>query len=67
LSPWHGKLQGVALAGEDAWRLAPALAELGISRCATPGDLQSPDVTWHNGGIHPLHALAFQQTQESSR
>lgn len=67
LSPWKGKLQGAALAGEEAWRLAPALAELGISRCAVPGELQSPDVTWHNGGIHPLRALVAQQTQGSSR
>jgi hypothetical protein len=66
LSPWKGRLQGAALAGEDAWRLAPALAGLGISRCAAPGELQSPDVTWHNGGIHPLRALV-QQTQGSSR
>jgi hypothetical protein len=67
LSPWKGKLQGAALAGEDAWRLAPALAELGLSRFAVPGELQSPDVTWHNGGIHPLRALVSQQTQGSSR
>ncbi|HET9229107.1 MAG TPA: acyl-CoA reductase, partial [Thermoanaerobaculia bacterium] len=67
LSPWKGRLQGAALAGEEAWRLAPALAGLGISRCAVPGELQSPDVTWHNGGIHPLRALAAQQTQGSSR
>lgn len=69
LVPWRGKLQGAALAGEDAWRLAPALAGLGISRCAMPGELQSPDVTWHNGGIHPLRALVLppQQTQGSSR
>ncbi len=66
LAPWNGRLQGAALAGEDAWRLAPALAGLGISRCAAPGELQSPDVTWHNGGIHPLRALV-QQTQGSSR
>lgn len=66
LAPWRGRLQGAALAGEDAWRLAPALAGLGISRCAAPGELQSPDVTWHNGGIHPLRALV-QQTQGSSR
>jgi hypothetical protein len=32
-----------------------------------PGELQSPDVTWHNGGIHPLLALVSQQTQGSSR
>jgi hypothetical protein len=69
LAPWRGRLQGAALAGEDAWRLAPALADLGISRCAAPGELQSPDVTWHNGGIHPLRALVLppQQTQGSSR
>jgi hypothetical protein len=65
LASWKGKLQGAALAGEDAWRLAPALAGLGISRCAAPGELQSPDVTWYNGGIHPLRSLALppQQTQ----
>jgi hypothetical protein len=69
LAPWKGRLQGAALAGEDAWRLAPALAAFGISRCAAPGELQSPDVTWHNGGIHPLRALVPppQQTQGSSR
>jgi hypothetical protein len=47
------------LAGEDAWSLEPRLRELGISRCAAPGELQSPDATWHNGGIDPLEALGF--------
>jgi len=58
LQPWRGRLQGAALAGDDAWRLESALRELGISRCAAPGELQSPDATWHNGGIDPLEALA---------
>jgi len=58
LGSWRGRLQGAALAGEDGWRLEPALTSLGISRCAPPGDLQSPDATWHNGGIDPLAALA---------
>jgi hypothetical protein len=58
LAPWRGRLQGAALAGEEAWRLARPLARLGISRCAPPGELQSPDATWHNGGIDPLEALA---------
>jgi hypothetical protein len=58
LAPWRGRLQGAALAGPAAWRLAPRLAELGISRCAAPGDLQSPDAAWHNGGIDPLVALS---------
>jgi hypothetical protein len=58
LEPWRGRLQGAALAGEGAWRLEPALTGLGISRCAPPGELQSPDATWHNGGVNPLEALA---------
>jgi len=57
LAPWAGRLQGAALAGEDAWRLQPELESLGVSRCAAPGHLQAADATWHNGGIHPLEAL----------
>jgi hypothetical protein len=73
LVPWAGRIQGVALAGEEAWRLAPRLAELGVSRFAPPGELQSPDAAWHNGGIHPLAALSGQPSgisrpfQETSR
>jgi hypothetical protein len=58
LAPWRDHLQGAALAGAAAWSLAPRLAALGISRFAAPGDLQSPDASWHNGGIDPLAALA---------
>lgn len=58
LAPWRGRLQGAALAGEDAWHLEPRLLELGISRRARPGELQSPGASWHNGGIDPLLALA---------
>lgn len=58
LSPWRGRLQGAALAGEDAWNLRPELEGSGISRCAAPGELQSPDARWHNGGIDPLEALS---------
>lgn len=57
LTPWAGQLQGAALAGRDAWKIAPELEGLGISRCAAPGALQSPDARWHNGGIDPLEAL----------
>jgi hypothetical protein len=57
LEPWAGRLQGVALAGEAAWRLRPALEALGVCRCAPPGALQTPDALWHNGGLHPLEAL----------
>ena len=67
LQPWRGRLQGAALAGKDAWRLEPALAELGISRCAAPGELQSPDATWHNGGINPLEALATSRPSPARR
>jgi hypothetical protein len=58
LSPWRGRLQGAALAGNAAWALAASLEKLGISRCAAPGELQSPDALWHNGGVHPLEVLA---------
>lgn len=57
LAPWAGRLQGAALAGGEAWRLAGPLARLGFSRFAAPGELQSPDASWHNGGIDPLAAL----------
>jgi hypothetical protein len=66
LAPWQGRLQGAALAGPAAWRLAPRLAALGISRCAAPGELQSPDAAWHNGGIDPLEALGKSGQQELS-
>jgi hypothetical protein len=57
LAPWRGRLQGAALAGEEAWALEPRLVQLGLSRFAAPGSLQSPDATWTNGGIDALAAL----------
>ena len=57
LAPWRDRLQGAALAEEDAESLIPALTGLGISRTAPPGELQTPDALWHNGGLHPLVAL----------
>jgi hypothetical protein len=57
LEPWRGRLQGAALAGREAWSLEPRLRDLGVSRCVPPGELQSPDALWHNGGLHPLRAL----------
>ena len=57
LTAWRGRLQGAALAGDGAWAIESALSELGISRCAAPGSLQSADALWHNGGLHPLQAL----------
>jgi hypothetical protein len=60
LSAWSGRLQGAALAGAEAWDLSASLEELGVSRCAAPGALQSPDATWHNGGISPLVALGME-------
>jgi len=57
LAPWADRIQGVALAGADAESLRPRLAALGVSRFAPPGELQHPDASWHNGGVHPLDAL----------
>lgn len=59
LRPWRGLIQGVALAGDDAWALAPALTDLGASHLAAPGALQTPDLaTWRNGGLSVLDTLA---------
>ena len=58
LAGWRGLLQGAALAGEDAWELAAELAAIGVSRLVPPGELQTPDAGWHNGGHDPLAALA---------
>ncbi len=57
LAPWTDRLQGAALAGADTDALRPQLAALGVSRFAPPGELQHPDASWHNGGVHPLDAL----------
>ncbi len=64
LAPASGRLQGAALAGSAAWELEPRLQELGLSRCAPPGALQSPDALWHNGGVHPI--VAFGGTLETT-
>ncbi len=60
LAAWRGRLQGVALAGFDAdtrRRIVASLTALGASRFAAPGELQTPDTRWHNGGVDPLEAL----------
>jgi len=61
LHSWRGRFQGCATAGlpahHDAY-LRRTLADLGVSRIVPPGELQSPGVRWHNGGIDPLAALS---------
>ncbi len=54
LAQWKGRLQGAVLAGPAALELATALPLLGFSRLAPPGELQSVDASWANGGIDPL-------------
>lgn len=65
LIDWSGRLQGAALAGDAAWALVPELKELGISRLTPPGQLQTPDASWHNGGLHPFAALTGSATDRS--
>jgi len=64
LMDWSGQLQGAALAGDSAWQLCPRLTELGISHFAAPGELQTPDATWHNGGVHPFTALTGDELRD---
>ncbi|MEO8275068.1 MAG: acyl-CoA reductase [Thermoanaerobaculia bacterium] len=53
-APWSGRLQGAALSGSAALALAEDLRELGFSRLAPAGELQSVEAGWHNGGVDPL-------------
>ena len=57
LSEWSGLLQGVAIAGSTAAALTPELTALGVTRVAAPGELQSPDSRWLNGGRDLLDLL----------
>ncbi len=58
LEPWQGRLQGAAVAGRVPAELVRELeGRLGISRTAPPGELQTPDALWHNGGVDPLSAF----------
>lgn len=58
LETWKGKLQGAALAGPAADALTQTLPLLGFSRFAKPGELQSADASWANGGIDPLEVFS---------
>ena len=58
LAPWSGKLQGAVLAGPTADALAEYLPLLGFSRLTPPGELQSADAGWANGGIDSLEVLS---------
>lgn len=58
LEPWSGRLQGVAWAAGERPALHDALSALGVSRFAPPGELQTPDTRWHNGGVDLLELLS---------
>jgi len=57
LMPWRNRLQGVALSARRLETIEPFLRRLGVSRVAPPGELQSADALWHNGGAHPLDVV----------
>lgn len=58
LASWKGQLQGAVLAGPTADELAATLPLLGFSRLAPPGELQSADASWANGGMDPLEVFS---------
>ncbi len=58
LHEWSGRLQGAAVAGSVPDSVRGELAALGVSRFTEPGRLQAADALWHNGGEHPLAAIA---------
>ncbi|MEO8502613.1 MAG: acyl-CoA reductase [Acidobacteriota bacterium] len=50
LSPWKGRLQGVATSGTIGESMRQALTDLRVTRIAPAGELQRPDATWENRG-----------------
>lgn len=55
LRPWRGRLQGAALAGDEALARAGEIArELDLARVAPAGRLQHAEAGWASGGIDPL-------------
>lgn len=57
LHSWRDAVQGVALDGASAWRLAEPLSALGVNRLVRPGELQATDALWANGERHLLDIL----------
>ncbi len=58
LARFAGQLQGVGVSGPLGTSVRRALGELGVSRFAPFGELQSPDASWCNGGRDLLESLA---------
>jgi hypothetical protein len=72
LESWRGRIQGVAVAGPGADRVAGGaldfLRRIGVSRIAAAGELQAIDAaTWHNGGTAPLAVYAASRDEVSDR
>jgi acyl-CoA reductase-like NAD-dependent aldehyde dehydrogenase len=59
LAAWRGRLQGAALAGDEALERGDELAaRLALARVAPAGRLQHAEAGWASGGVDPLTLLA---------
>lgn len=72
LESWRGRIQGVAVPGPGAGRVAGETLDFlrrhGVSRIAAAGELQAIDAaTWHNGGTAPLDVYAASPDEVSAR
>lgn len=65
LHEWHGRLQGLAVAGDLPPAVHEAFLEAGVSRFAPAGALQTTDATWRNGGIDLAAEFAGSTNRES--
>jgi hypothetical protein len=59
LQPWNGRLQclGTDLSNDLIRRHWPPLRELGLTRICSLGTMQTPPITWANGGCSLLKQL----------
>ncbi len=65
LHEWHGRLQGLAIAGDLPPAVHEAFLEAGVSRFAPAGALQTTGAAWRNGGIDLAAEFAGSTSRES--
>ncbi|MCY3930950.1 MAG: hypothetical protein OXH70_04480 [Acidobacteria bacterium] len=66
LHEWHGRLQGLAVAGDLPPAVHEAFLKAGVSRFAPAGALQTTDATWRNDGIDLATEFAGSTNRESN-
>jgi hypothetical protein len=57
LTPMSGRIEAMAVAGDESGEIGRALAAMGIPYVCGPGEMQSPPLDWRHGGGAFLDAI----------